>query len=248
MRNGLVFTLLIVSTALFAQDTIPAGTILPLRLNSSLNSRKVKPGQVVNATLVQDIPLASGSRLRAGAKVIGHVVSASQSPAGTGATVSLQFDTFKTSQHAIPIITNLRAMASMMDVFEAQLPESGPDYGVSQNSWTTGQIGGDVSYRGGGPVAHGLQVVGKPTADGVLIHPESKFGANCRASIYGNDALQATWVFSADACGLYGFSDLTISHAGRTEPVGQITLASDKGDFDIRSGSGLLLRVNQSGH
>jgi len=39
------------------------------------------------------------------------------------------------------------------------------------------------------------------------------------------------------------FADLTIAHAGRSHPVGQITLASEKRNFDVRSGSGLLLRV-----
>jgi hypothetical protein len=36
---------------------------------------------------------------------------------------------------------------------------------------------------------------------------------------------------------------LTILHAGRSNRVGQITLASEKRDIDVRSGSGLLLRV-----
>jgi hypothetical protein len=51
------------------------------------------------------------------------------------------------------------------------------------------------------------------------------------------------WVFSSDACGLYDFSNVTLTHAGRTNPVGEITLESRKGDFNIPSGSGLLLRV-----
>jgi hypothetical protein len=75
----------------------------------------------------------------------------------------------------------------------------------------------------------------------VLANPNGK----CRAATDGNDQPQALWVFSADACGVYGFSDLNIIHAGRTSPVGQITLGSTSGDFDVRDGSGVLLRVDK---
>jgi len=231
---------------LFGEDVIRAGTVLPVQLNSSLNSRKVKAGQVISARLMQDIPLASGGRLRAGAKVVGRVISAQAGAIGSGARVSLQFDAVKRAGRQIPISTNLRALASMLDVFQAQLPTMGADRGTPENWWTTEQIGGDVVYRGDS-VANGLEVVGRPTANGVLVHLRSKSGAPCRGEISGNDELQATWVFSADACGVYGFSDLAIAHAGQTEPVGQITLVSTQGDFDVRGGSGLLLRVNGSG-
>jgi hypothetical protein len=239
-------SLIMLSMDLFAQNTIPAGTIVPVALNSSLNSRKVKPGQVITARVMQDVPLSPGSTIHAGAKVIGRVIDVKPANGGTGAQVSFRFDTLVVSKRRIPIITNLRALASMMAVEAAQLPESGPDRGTSQNAWTTDQIGGEVVYRGGGPVADGLRSVGEPTYGGVLVHVSAKPGSPCRGEIEGNDRLQALWVFSSDACGVYDFADLAIVHAGRTDPVGEITLASDKGEVNIRAGSGMLLRVNKT--
>jgi len=243
IRTTLLAGLLALTTGSFGQNAIPAGTILPLQLNSSLNSRKSKPRQVVTARLMQDVPLPSGAKIHAGAKVVGHIIEVVDARDGSGAKLSLEFDTLEVSKRRIPITTNLRALASMMDVEEAQLPNTGPDSGTSEYEWVTEQIGGNVVYGRGGPVTNGLQVMGTPTANGVLGRVSSKSGTKCRGVVGGNDLSQALWLFSADACGTYGFADLTIAHAGRSHPVGQITLASEKRNFDVRSGSGLLLRV-----
>jgi len=231
------------SAHLFAQVTIPPGTILPVALKSSLNSRKARVGQVITARVMQDVPLPQET-IRAGSKVIGHITNVKPADTTSGAQLSFRFDSLVTGKQRVQITTNLRALASMMAVEQAQLPESGPDRGTSQNAWTTDQIGGEVVYRGGGPVANGLMPVGEPTTDGVLVHTSAKPGSKCRGDVDGNDRLQATWVFSSDACGVYDIPNLVIAHAGRTDPIGEITLASDKDDVNVRAGSGMLLRVD----
>jgi hypothetical protein len=234
------------STALLAQQAIPSGTIFPVRLNSTLHSKKAKPGQVFTATVMQDVPLPD-SKIRAGSKVIGHVVTAKRVGDGTDGRLSLRFDAIEVSKRRTPISTNLRAIASMMEVEDAQVPAAGPDRGTSQAAWTTVQVGGEVVYRGGGPVANGLQDVGIPTSNGVLAHVSSAPGTKCAGEADDNNRLQALWVFSSDACGAYGFSDLEITHFGRTDPIGEIVLTSSKRDVHLPSGSAMLLRVLASG-
>lgn len=243
MKQFLFITLIAFSTQLLAQDKIPAGTILPLQLNSSLRSDKARTGKQVSARVMQDVPLPAGRKIHSGAKVIGHVVSARPADNGTG-EISLRFDTLEIGKHQIAMSTNLRALATMMDVSEAEVPESGPDRGTSENEWTTDQIGGEVVYRGG-VVAHGSSVVGSSVlGSGVLVHISSRPDMKCRGEVAGNDQPQALWVFSSDACGLYDLPDLTLTHAGRTDPVGQITLLSNKSNVKVPAGSGMLLRVN----
>jgi len=246
MKPMLWISWLLFTGQLLAQSPIPPGTILPVGLNSSLNSRKVKPGQAIVARVMQDVPLSPGLAIHAGAKVIGQVVDVRPANAINGGQISFRFDTVVISRHPTPVTTNLRALASMLAVEEAQLPESGPDRGTSEYSWTTNQIGGEVVYRGGGPVANGLVTVGQPAYHGVLVRPSAKPGTTCRGEVEGNDRLQALWVFSSDACEVYGFENLTIVHAGRSDPTGRITLASDRGDINVRAGSGMLLRVNKT--
>lgn len=129
----------------------------------------------------------------------------------------------------------------MLEVEEAQIPEGGADRALRPEDRNREQIGGDIVYPDGGPVAHGLDIVGEPTAYGALDRPAAN--PPCRAALADNSNPQALWLFSANACGLYGYDNLTVSHFGRTEPVGVIQLSAKSGKINIRSGSGLLLRV-----
>ncbi|MGA7291948.1 MAG: hypothetical protein WBW53_18015 [Terriglobales bacterium] len=243
MKNLVVVVSLLFPWGLMAQSKIPTGTILPVRLNSSLRSNKAKPNQFISGRIMQEVPLSDHSRIHAGTRITGHVVAVEPAIDGSGAKISVRFDTLIIGKRRIPITTDLRALATMMDISQAQVPESGPDRGTSEDNWTTEQVGGQVDYHGA-VLADGLHVVGKSVPDGVLAQVASKDGAKCRGEVDDNDRPQALWVFSSDACGLYDFRDVVLAHAGRTDPVGEIRLVSSKGNLNIRAGSGMLLRVN----
>jgi len=222
--------------------TIPAGTILPVRLNSALSSSKAQSGQIITARIMQDVPLANGEKLREGSKVIGHVVDVSSPADANKEQISLQFDKVISSGRTIPIRTALRAVSGFMAVEEAEVPTSGT---ASQPNSRT-QVGGDAAYTLGGDVATGNGVVvGKSVNDGVLdqARASNRQGRDCRGAIDGNNSPEALWVFSSDACGSYGLSEVRIAHAGKTEPVGVIVLVSGKNQLKLASGTGMLLRV-----
>lgn len=228
----------------FAQQRIPAGTILPLELNSTVKSNKSKTGQKITAHIMQDVPLPGSRRIRAGAKVIGVVVRARPATATQKAEVTIRFDRVVVGKKEFPVTTNLRALASMLDVSQAQVPEMGPDRGTPSYWWTTNQIGGQVNYHGNGLITEGNDVVGHSTDGGVLARISSSPRAHCRDGFTGDDQLQALWLFSSDACGVYDYGDVVLKHAGRTDPRGEIMLQAARGNVNLRSGSGLLLRVN----
>lgn len=202
---------------------------------------------MITGRIMQDVPLTLGARIQAGSKVIGHIVERIPASTGAQARISFQFDKLVSSHQTISIITNLRVIAGFMQIEDAQIPPIGPGESDVYRWLTTVQVGGDVVYGEGGSVTTGDnpdQIVGKRVNNGVLGQVRAKEGTKCRGAFDGNDSPQALWVFSSDACGTYGLEHISIAHAGRTDPIGMVTLASDRGNLKIASGAGMLLRVN----
>jgi len=228
---------------------IPAGTILPVRLNPSISSAKSKPGQVITGRIMQDIPLSSGIRIKEGSKVVGHIVEVTPASTGKTARISLQFDKLIWGHQTISIATNLRAIAGFMRINEAQTPPIGPGESDVYRWLTTVQIGGDIVYGEGGPVTTANDpndVVGKAVYGGVLSQVRANEGANCRGATDGNEAPQALWVFSSDACGTYGLEHISIVSAGRSGVTGVIVFSSDRENLKIPGGAGMLLRIKKN--
>ena len=228
----------------FDLDAIPPGTIIPIRLGS-LSSEKTKPGARIKARIMQDVPLGNGAKVRAGSSVLGQIIAATAAAPGTNATLALKFDTVVQGKQFIPVVTHVRAMASRLEVQSAETPPIGPGETDVYDWLPTVQVGGEVVYGKWGEVMNGDRVVGHSVYDGILAQPNAQEGTKCSGPMEGNDALQPFWVFSSDACGLYGFPSLAIGHAGRTPPRGEIGLVSEHGPVKIRSGSGMLLRVQR---
>jgi len=244
MRTSLFVGVLLLSPALLAQEAVPAGTILPVLLTTTISPKITKSGQALCARVMQDVPLPNGRSIRAGAQVTGRVLDVVPAASGKPATVSFVFDKLSFSKTTTPIRTNLRALASPLDIDGAQIPDFGADRGTPYVAWVTNQVGGETVYRGGGHVMSGNQIVGEPANGGVLVRVSTSSDSSCRGDVAGNDRPQALWVFASYACGLYGYPHLAIVSAGRTDPVGVITLSSQDGELKVWKDSGMLLRVN----
>lgn len=225
-------------------EPIPAGTILPVSLNSDLRSDKGGSGTAIIATVMQDVPLGGGETLRKGSILTGHVVEAITAGKGSDESkISFQLDQVRLGNLTVPISTTLRAVASRSEVSAATPELTSSEYADNQI-----QIGGDqISYGEGGPVMVGSQVVGKYTSQGVLANVDQDLGTPCRVTIDSKTQPQAFWLFSVNACGAYGFGDLKILHSRSTEPVGEVTLTSNRKAVKLDKGSAMLLRVDGSG-
>jgi hypothetical protein len=241
--KALFLSLVLFSASALAQTTIPPGTVFAARLNSSLDSGKSHAGQTVTARVMQAVPLPNGNSVPAGARLVGHVVSVYAAANGNPAMMTVSFDRVNFGHQSVPIRAHLRALASMTDVEQAQIPAAGADRGTP-GAWTTRNlIGGEVAYGEGGPVSSGVDTVGRALADGVLVPINANLASGCEGD---GGTPQALWVFSSDSCGVYGIPDVEIVRGGRRDPIGEFTIASKRGNIEVRSGSGMLLRINDA--
>jgi hypothetical protein len=228
---------------LCAQNTIPPGIIIPVVLHTSIDSQKSRADQAIVARVAQDIPLGGKQVIPRSSKVFGEIAE-TKSNSGQ-ATLSLRFDRIALRHVQITIATQLRAVASFMVIQDAETPTDTPhDRLNSPYARTTIQIGGDAVYRGGGPVQSRTgEIVGTPTNPwGVLDRVTSTPGPQCTGAVADDTRPQAMWVFSADACGVYGFSGLRFQNGSTVSRDGQVFFSAEK-RIKLPSGTGLLLTV-----
>ena len=97
-------------------------------------------------------------------------------------------------------------------------------------SWAnTVQIGGDVRFGDGDSVRNRWkETVGTAVPGGVLVYARANPELGCDGPVREDDHAQALWVFSADACGVYGLKGVKVTHNGQSPPNGEITLHIEK--------------------
>jgi len=223
--------------------SIPAGTILPVSIKHTFSSNDSSKNQLIEARIMQDVPLPDGDKIPVGAILSGVVVSTTPSSDRSASKITFRFDKLEFHHQTISVITSFRSMAPMVDVQAAQFPDSPGQSGTPAAWANTTQIGGDIRYGTGGDVKNlNKEKVGKGVPNGVLVRISNPPGSLCQGDSDDN-RLQALWVFSASSCGIYDSKGLTVVSMGRKDPLGEITLAKDKGELKIDNSTGMLLRV-----
>jgi hypothetical protein len=223
---------------------LPVGLILPVRLNDTLKVKDLQKGTILELRVMQDIPLPDRGKIPMKSLVRGSVVSAVKDSDGPGVHIALAFTQVVNKDQNFSIATSLRAIASYLAVRDAQTPLNGIDTGSPAGWANTVQIGGDIRYGDGGPVRNRhKQRVGKGVLGGVLVHVSANPSLGCDGPIKSEDYLQALWVFSSDACGVYGMREVELSHSGNSDPVGEFTLHFEKVDFKLDAGMAFLFQV-----
>jgi hypothetical protein len=226
--------------------SLSPGTTLPVEFARSIDTNHAHAGDVVVAKTTQQVPLANGLILPAGAHVTGHVISVAafafdKTPSAKqqASTLAVHFDSIESRGETLPLRVYVRAMASPLMVWDAQRPQASDMDPLG----TTTQIGGDqVTPSQSEVVSPDGDTVGYRRHDGVYAHLISASGSGSEGCDASNTE-QSMGRFSASACGLYGYTDVAMLSNGRAGDVSTLTLSSARRSAKIWAKSEALLEV-----
>ncbi len=234
-----------------ATEALPASTTIPIVFTKAIDANKAHVGDPVSARTSQVVILGKGHIHPAGSQVIGHVVQGSgftydhtpyakQKPS----SLAIHFDSVVDHGEKIPLSVYVRAIADPITTWDATKPKSSD---LDPDSTTT-QVGGDlVTPSQSEVISPSEEVVGYQRRSGVYAHLIPASG-NSPSGCDGSNTEQSMGVFSASACGLYGFTDTTLTETGRGVNVGTLVLESRRHAPKIYANSSALLEVTEPDH
>jgi hypothetical protein len=199
---------------------LPSGTAVNAVLNSSVDSKKAKVGDKVEAHTTDDIKYAGKMIVPRGAKLEGHVTEATaRSKGDSGSTLAIQFDkAIPKKGEEIPLNVAIVAIAAPQRDF------SGSSSGA----------GSDPVTGGGAPTANGspMGTSHTPTATpGTPNYPSAADG------IVGSNS---TGQLSAKSRGVYGLGDLKLMATSSDASAATIITSSGK-NVHLDGGTRMLL-------
>jgi hypothetical protein len=206
-----------------------AGTVINAELTSSLDSKKVKPGDAVNARTATDLKSTDGRIiLPKGTKIIGHVTQASARNAGQpDSSLGLVFDkAILKSGQEIPLNAGVQAVgAPPSSAFDNNQAPAGEPAGGSHSA--PGNAGQATSRGGMG---------GSPSAPAPG-RTDDPYGGVANPPDPGN-ASAGRW--DADTRGVVGLHNLSLNTAGGSNGQGSVITSTGK-NVHLDSGTRLLL-------
>jgi hypothetical protein len=192
---------------------LPPHTTLPIAFTKTVNASHAEPGDRIQARTTQAVRLTDGRNVPAGSLVTGHVLAArafayDKTPYAKQipGMLRIQIDSLQAQGLTIPLHVSLRAMADPLTSWQAQEPRSTD----LDTLGTTTQVGGDLLTPSQKEIVNrNGDVVGYNKNGGQFAHliANSRGSLNCD----GGDTEQPVSRFSASACGLYGFTGVTLT-------------------------------------
>lgn len=226
-------------------ESLTPRTTLPIVFTRNISADQAHTGDAVYAKTMQVVKLQDGSIIRSGSQIVGRVVEAKpfafdktpyakQQPA----VLTIQFNEVIAGTEHLPLKIYVRAMADTFATEAAREPTANADtLDVVQ------QVGGDILRPSQSEViSQDEDVVAYNRRDGVYAHLISASG-NSPATCDSSNIEVSVSIFSASACGLYGFQGSSATDVGSASHPSTLSLVSSRRSPKISRNSTALLEV-----
>lgn len=220
-----------------SDTSLTGGTVINATLNSSVDSKKAKPGLQVIAQTTEPVKSNDGRTvLPKGTKLTGHVTQASARDKDQGqATLAIQFDKAKLKDGQEMALTNLKIQA-----LAAPVPESSPSSFGSSPAPVAGSAGSPANNpsmsgsRGARPEGTPTTPSVPPSTPNTQSYPDASPNAPAGAAVGSSGPLPQ------NAKGVYGLEGVRLNPASTADGT---LLTSTGKNIHLDSGTRLLLVV-----
>jgi hypothetical protein len=231
-------------------STLPPSTAVPVVFTTTIKAGSTKVNDPIWAKTMQVVLLPRGETIPKGSIVSGHVVASrpfvfNDTPyeKQTPSVLAIHFDKIEAKGTTYDVNFSVRALASASAASNARMPvgafEGDPNVRMVQ-------IGGDYYYPGPGSRVY--------SSDGTIVAYSRHEGVFARliagaGPSQGCDATtteQSVGIFSADACGLFGFDAVSMTNNGQ-DGSGTFRLESVHYTVDVPADSAALLETPGTG-
>ena len=220
---------------------LPPQTTLPIVFTNTVSAKGAHVGDPVTAKTFQVVQLPNGLTLPSGTRVIGHVAESSafsydKTPYAKqkNSVLTVHFDSVETNGTKVPLNVTVRALADVFATTAAEEPVGsdmdplgtltlvGGEYLIPSQREVRNMDGDVVAYnKHGGVYAHLIE--------------------NGRCD--GNSTEVSMGIFSATACGVYGYTNISATEFGSQGNPSTLTLTSFRTSPAIWKHSTALLEV-----
>jgi hypothetical protein len=214
---------------------IAPGSIIPVQLTKTIDAKKVKTGDEVEAKVTQDLTTGNGEVvLPKDTKVVGHVTEAqTRSKDQKESQIGIAFDhTVGKNRDAVQFPMSIQAIIAPPSMNSDNHSAAGESAGLPASAQTPGGMSpGNSSGRSTGMGTGTPQQAPSPSTAGGQEPASTQTSTNVRQPITGNTQ------------GVVGISNLQLAMSAN--PAQGSVVSSEKSNVKLESGTLMLLRVNQ---
>ncbi len=228
--------------------SISSGTNIDATLASSLDAKRSKAGDQVEARAAQDVKQDGKVVLKKGTRIVGHVTQAQARASGQAQSqIGILFDhaVLKNGQE-VPFNASIQALAAAQSATEASA-------GADNITATGGGMGAaQGSARGSGGLAGGVASTAGATAGaatGTVMNTSSSLpstaGGTLNTATRSTGAvggLTSTGRLASNSSGVFGLEGLSIDSGASSATQGSMIVSATK-NVHLDSGTQLLLRT-----